>query len=897
MDDVSQVQWDAPPEQTVAAAPSPQMPTPNANAVQWDDEKPANVGETLAAGAEGAARGLAGPLAPIAEKLAGVTYKSQRERAEAHPIAHGVGETGALIGGLLTGTGEGALISGAGEAAAAAAGLGRASYAARIGSAAVGQAAEMAVMQGSDEVAKRILNDPGATAETAITNIGLASALGAGGGAFMEGALSPLWKATIGPQIESALSAATERFGGKEGATAATKAADLEAQTGIPIPNELRPVINDEPWAKHQHSILEQNDSTIAGRSYQKTVQKLKDDAAGKVVETLGRSPESLESIPELDKYGQGRSLGETLHSELKPEVEAVGKRYDSINDSFKEAKVDPAETAVAGDKITQYIQEQGLSKAESDASLNLANKVTQKLGQQETVADLKKFMTNLRDSHPYGSETYKTAKDLSNIVKDMQEQVITKHMGADALSGYQELRKDYSNLMTKIDGLNEHLHVGRYDGPNSFLNALKEHSTTNGERILNQLNGASKANVLEQLQQFPETLNKVKQYHVDSMLSKAVSKAGPGERINVNNLVKQINDASPQVKAIIGNPQQHQVIEGVGNILNGLKDPTHNWSNTARTAEKLAHGNPSVLSFIAAMAGHAEAGVLSFLGKLGFTEGRAALKLGMLKFMGSDRPVKAEGFKAMLGYLNAAHKGDTLITKSIGNVLKPGARVLLDSQLPKAAELAKIDKIAARQQDKPDVAMQAQSSGHLGHYMSDHQAAVSQSVAQVSQYLNSKRPVPIRPSPLDRPIEPTDAQKSAFQRTLTIAAAPATILEHIKNGTVKTTDLQDLKAMYPSLYNRMAQELSNHMINQHSDEEPIPYKTRMGLSLFLGQSIDSSMNPANIQAAQPQPQQGSQQPDQKPKGSPSKLKDKSVKAYETPDQAAQMDRTAGRTD
>ena len=77
---------------------------------------------------------------------------------------------------------------------------------------------------------------------------------------------------------------------------------------------------------------------------------------------------------------------------------------------------------------------------------------------------------------------------------------------------------------MDTFDGLNEHLHVGRYDGPQSFINALKEKTGSNPEGILNSLSGKSKADILERLQMFPQTLDKIKEFPTQILLLKPPS-------------------------------------------------------------------------------------------------------------------------------------------------------------------------------------------------------------------------------------------------------------------------------------------------------------------------------------------------------------------------------------
>ena len=64
---------------------------------------------------------------------------------------------------------------------------------------------------------------------------------------------------------------------------------------------------------------------------------------------------------------------------------------------------------------------------------------------------------------------------------------------------------------------------------------------------------------------------------------------------------------------------------------------------------------------------------------------------------------------------------------------------------------------------------------------------------------------------------------------------------------------------MYPTLYSQMVNKLTNQITEAQGAGIMIPYKTRVSLSLFMGQPLDSSMTPQGIMSAQPQPnpQQG----------------------------------------
>ena len=133
------------------------------------------------AGLEGAAQGVAGPLATLAEtKLLGVNPEDIAGREHANPWTHHAGEAAGLIGGYMSGAGELGLIARGAEAAATAAKFGK------IGSMALKGVLEAAALQGSTEASHYITGyDPAQTASSALANMGYAGIMGgATGGLF-----------------------------------------------------------------------------------------------------------------------------------------------------------------------------------------------------------------------------------------------------------------------------------------------------------------------------------------------------------------------------------------------------------------------------------------------------------------------------------------------------------------------------------------------------------------------------------------------------------------------------------------------------------------------------------------------------------------------------------------
>lgn len=877
------------------------------DALQSDEEKYGTPEQMVKTGLEGFGKGFAGAAAPYIETKLGISPEDIRNREEVNPITHGVTEAGGLATGLLTGTGEAAMMTKAGELASglmhapeaaelAGVALKAPSYIHRVGSEAVKQAAEMAILQSNDEIAKHILKDPKASAESAIANIGLASAFGAGTGAFVSGAVSPLWKATVGPKVEGFLNGMVSKLGGREGDALVP---ELASKAGVNIPAEIAGQLDGTPLVKDIASKLGQTDTSVFGRKYQGVKDTFEKDLTNAAAATLGKDAETIKNPIELDKYTVGKEAGDTLHDSIKEQYAPIKDSYSNIEKQFKDAELTPENIKITADAIAKKAIDENWAASINGEKSKFLTQVLDKLPEQKTASDLKQFMTDLREAHPFGSPTYQASKELRNIIQESQERAIedgiirsggNSQVVEQTLESYKQLKNSYKGLMNTIEDLNEHVHVGKYYGPESFLKALKDKASDNGEGILRSLSGSSKANVLDLLAKHsPETLEKIKQYHVDNLINSARRANG----VNASSILSKINDKnlSPQVRNLIAGPEQQERLKAIGEIVRKLYDPNHNWSNTARTIDKLTHSAISPLTMLAGMFGHGGDAIMAHLGSLGLKEGGDYLRYSLLKLLGSGNPLKPEAFHAMNQFITNAAKGQVMMKKAADGVFKSGAAAII--AIPSAKELAKLDKLVVQNQKNPEETITKVANGHTGYYLPDHQTSLTQTAVGAMQYLSGIKPEAFRPSPLDQPIEPGPMEMARYNRALTIAQQPLTVLHHVKEGTILPTDIADLNGMYPGMYQQMTQQVTDAMINRKSDEMPIPYKTRMGVSLFLGQPIDSTMHPQSIMSAQPVPKpQGPQQGQGMKKGSPSALKNPG-KNYQTPGQASEADRSS----
>lgn len=355
------------------------------------------------------------------------------------------------------------------------------------------------------------------------------------------------------------------------------------------------------------------------------------------------------------------------------------------------------------------------------------------------------------------------------------------------------------------------------------------------------------------------------------------VNQAGKPNAEIKQQMLKNFIDASEKYKQVISDTHSNLGLESpvthssLSSVNNSFKELTPGMKLADVIVKRYA-GN-ALGAGVGASLGHAvgAGGIGALIGEhsLGpvFNSVLPALLRPILK-----NPGNAAGAKAAIDYGMNVVKGEKLLDKATKGLFK-SSEVLPDHLFPTSKEREKLN--LAVEKSNTDISDIAKAGGDIPHYLPDHGTAISQTSAQVVNYLNSVKPQTDPKSPLDNERVTNSAAEAKYNNALDIAQQPLVVLQKIKDGRLSMNDVMALGTMYPSLYMGMRAKLSDQMMNRKSDEEPIPYRLRMGLSMFLGQPLDSTMTPQSILSIQSgyQEAKGSQpetatQPAQKPKRS-----------------------------
>lgn len=248
---------------------------------------------------------------------------------------------------------------------------------------------------------------------------------------------------------------------------------------------------------------------------------------------------------------------------------------------------------------------------------------------------------------------------------------------------------------------------------------------------------------------------------------------------------------------------------------------------------------------------------------------------LGMYRFLESAKGISASGFEAMQQFIKQSAKGAYLVKDSIKSVFEPDK----DSpvKVPNEKTLKGLDNKMMHMEQNMEAMLDA--SGDIGYYLPEQDTAMGIINTRVVQYLASQRPGIKQGGILNEPRTPTKSDQQKYYRTLQIAEQPAVILKRIKDGTLTSSDVKDLKSMYPETYNYFLTNLTEQIVEKKSENKPIPFKIRKSLSLFTGMPLDTTLTPQSIQAAQ-----ATYQPQQQPQAQLPQMAKKSSRVSKLPD-------------
>lgn len=855
---------------------------------EYQEQKYGTPLETAKALAEGVGKGLLGSSITTGIELAGGAKPEDiRGREEVHSGKQGAAEAATFLGSALLGTGEAAALGEAGKVLEGAAGLQRATRVSQMGTEAARAAFEGALYQADKEAHKVFVKDPNQSAESAIANIGISSVLGGMFGGTLGAALKPASPETFVSELDrSAFDAGDlkthisvsdakpeeqnkiiEAFKlNKEKAEApAIKAAAKEI--GAPV---LPGMTLESPLIQRNLDALINSPYSLSGHA-----------VGSKFSEAYQAADSALQSAisagEQQSKAALGEGLKEGLSTAIREQYAPIKKAYDSLSEVHNIVPIEGDMTAELSKQLRD-IPEFRVSPSSPQGTL--VKQVFNDIKNVKTASDLKILKDGLSLPATASPQERRMVGILRDKLTGMEEASIDKFSRGFArndeagqyvkglIDQKRALAPQYKEFINKVNTLSEQLGKGTVHGAEDALRFINERLTP--EEVSGKLFVKKDSEFTKFFQKnFPEQFNEIRNYQRAEMIDKATrAEDGFSPKTFYNNF----NKLEPETQRALYTPGEIRKIKATETYIRDAFPKNFNPSGTAHTmAHRLAHETPTNL-ISANIRDFGMSKAIELASK--FSEGKQALQL-------AEQTVKGE------------RTANNLIKGIFGST-----KDLPKGVIPNIAGRAKLDKLVESYTKDPTklVAMNDNNTS-----VPEYSQAFAASATRVVQYLASLKPSTSPLLPLDSRRPANNVQKSAYDKALDIAEQPLVVLKSLKEGRITSKDINALATMYPNLYKNLAQKMSEQVAKSIQKGESLPYSTRMGLSLFLGQSLDSSTTPSAIQAIQlrqaspSQRPEGDQQGNKAPPQGGMKGLQKLPGMAQTPGQQREMSRATGK--
>lgn len=819
------------------------------------DEKYGEGAQGLIGAAEQVAKGAFGPLATAAEVNWGVPREDilKRERGAGESTKF-LGQTAGLIASSFIPGGQARVLSKLGSLAKVAP---EATAIAKIGSAAAQGIIENAAYEaGTGELSKWILKDPEQTTGTALLNITGAGLMGGILGGSI-GAVHPMWTATAGPKTESFLRSFSNRVNGEglpKSADLETLASALEIE-GKSIAPEMKAALSGDQKAFETFQRLRESGNS-SGDALRRTLDEFRSD-------TSDQMSNIFQSEEKLTSFEAGEKAKEAILNKAEQINSQVEANYNKISTDRNAIIVPDKPRLQFYDELIKKGQDFGAAGGPGE---KLFNHYAERALSQDSIAQLDKLRTeifsDLQVARRAGDfEKSRALGDIRDLIGDFQDRQIgqaTKQLkmqaglseveadlaGKQLIKDTQIAKKSYASFIDTISEIASSGKLGKVKSYGQLIEALDRiPSAQLAEKLFNPKNLESLRYLKSNFTDVFEAITKMKK---QSLVDAATSK-GP---LMYNSLLDKVNKLPKEVRELMFTFDELKLINASGALLRKSAERI-NPSGTAGTLQKLLGNLPAGVGATAgAILGKNPiiSGLIAQATKYLGGDLPDAIGLAMLKKMGSSASVDAPAFKAMSDYISSAIKGELKLQKAAKSLVNPVRTTFPSIFIPDSKSREKTDK---KLKDlKSDNSKIFEIGGKIGHYTPEYTQALSKMSMQAINYIESMRPNETRALPFDKDPKVSNFEKSRYNRVLDIAEQPFLVMKSINDGTVTSNDVVHLKSLYPSIYSQMQSALFSAIAEKHEDDD-IPYKKRLGIAIFLGQPLDSTMLPQNILAAQ----------------------------------------------
>ncbi len=833
----------------------------------------------LGTAAESAASALTFGLSKGAENFVGEKLgipELQREAIEGreseNPWSSGAGAVGGVVGGLMTGGATAAVpkaIEGAAKLGSAALKLGKVATTAARG------AIEGLLYAAGNENAKLMMGDPNQSIGSAVTNIGLSGLL-SGGIAGSIGGAQQLWTSKFGSKVANELDNAIGSI-----------------TDGKPLPGEVPSVPTGPSSAKEliEQELLRQKPNAyevtkaaerlgVTPTTGMTTASRLGQDIEGglakrptiagarvakeydETLKTLARNAdETLAGRGDYTPAEAGREVKQGILDPLKKELAVIEGQYDKLKPHLEKMAISQPAREAAKQRIRASMG--ALAELPDTVEAKAAEKIINNLDSLKTVNGIKEYRTSIsRELDGLmkggdGSQKIPVLQAARDALTDMRTASVTEaaeragapnSLAREAIEEIIATDKAYRGYKVKLKSLGDEASLGNIGNARKLLERLEK---IPDEKFASRIFDVKDSGQLQFFNdKFPRAFETAKKYKLQEIYENSLEQGmGKNGEFSIQKYLSQLREdgskkIGPEALNFILDPASQQKLADIRTVYRSMPgNPNPSGTSFAMAMGKMFtpeglvnNANDMAQYFLLKAMPHLQKAAAS-------VGGDEAAELAAVKFAAeAEKGASPEGFKAMAGFFRNMINGEKRINKSVDSLFSPAAPMVL----PQKKDTKKLKNTLA----KMNPAELLETDHGIGHYLPHHEMATAETAGSAVAYLHSLNQATYKALPFDTKPAVSNIMQDKLERALEIAEDPLSVIADVKNGSVAPEDLVHLKSMYPGLYSRLAEKMMTQLATLGPDAE-VPYRTRIGMSLFLASPLDSTMTPMAIQAIQ----------------------------------------------
>ncbi len=603
---------------------------------------------------------------------------------------------------------------------------------------------------------------------------------------------------------------------------------DAARELNLPVMEEM---LTDSSII-HKAGEVARNSNTLMGAGRAEAYNSAWNGAAKAVEDTLG--PATTQSRAELGTVLQD-SIGKTFSAKAGP----IKELYAEIEPYRKVLKV-PAKTS--NDLSRSFMDIAGENTVRGTDEFNFIRTYADSAADVTDLDKLKMFRSALgREKRPefrhVASLMRKELDDLElNIIKDFSNQIPDPMARATVMTLADKIKQAdgaYRAFMGQAEKIGSNvLGKKKLYGPQDFLNAIDEITP---EKFAKKLFQKENSRFLGWMKNnFPEEVGMLAKFEKGQLAEKFTTE---GQPFNAKGLLKQVNKLEKEYRDTLFNAAELKQLANAEVYL-GAFPKSYNPSGTAQQLEFYKSlGNPI---------------------KMAMAEAQA---LAALKLVKGEGPIK-KGIEYLASIERAAIKIKKGIETGAADIFRDSKDNVKKAVVPTVIQFDK-KKEEKKKTDLHSSLLELSNDplklmARLEEKTRDMQAVAPQATAAMQEamvrgitFLGSKVPIQPDAAPLSAKHVANTAQLAKFGRYYEAVQKPLSILAQIKNATITPEAVEAVSTVFPKMYTQMVTAVMDKVMDHQAKNLLIPYKTKLALSMFLGQDLVDSLNNQSMQMTQ----------------------------------------------